>query len=558
MMTNLLVGSFWSAANGALNITDKAIQALTQAVPLNPKDQTYRSRINRTVNGRFLLPDPDLIMRAYRTSRVPGTNPEDPEVFLKIPDGMIILSSFLVGQPRWLPITRRDFWAPMNERSPQGSATETMKEFVLGKSVQADVMTFDARKGFDHLYQGYLIGDNETLYQEMLQRRNRAWQTWRANSGSTLSSRSDLAQSSFSSAPFMVYDFESLQQARSRIMDRPVTNLGAAMPANILPRTPTLQNGQTEAFLDPHRVLIFGQQDAATLGDFRPRGLNFGIQASAGEPGAFRRYPIQWTAHDEQVNSLEGQSSLPADLAEQASRAKGDALKSAVMIPFGGWTENVSVSAVAHLTSCQNADLFVRSAKDAPGNDFQAGALVTVVRGPYDKAQTQGATEASKKQEITDAEGHFQRITAAAMFSRNMAHKPWVENALNFDAPCSAGPKKACSPANVNAINNAIVPLPWGESRLNLAIVGYQATMLSVLGSNPALSPVLEKLQKQVGSFYAFGQNIHDRQVLDLGLWTDNRGGLGAMVPKMMGRSSVVSNVEAYLDAVRNGLPVPN
>jgi hypothetical protein len=473
-------------------------------------------------------------------------------MLFKIPKGMIIHSTFLRGKPRWLPVSRREWWAPRSQSPSANDEGNTGQQNLPGSMIRSDVMTFDAALGFENLYQGYIVGDDPEVLEQMQARRNTALQIWQQGGQSWRDTRQNVAQQNFGKAPFLLYDLESLIAAQGRIKDNPVDNLSDNMPRRTFPRDANLQNGEVEAYLPPSQILLFGSENAdVNSGDFRPRGLNFGIQASAGEPGAFRRYPMRWTERDRALNSPQNQNLVPT--ADEGSAQ--DPLKDAILIPFGGWGENVPLSSVAHLKQCQNADLFVSSAKDEPGNNFQSGALVAVLRGPLDTRKPASAPKAAPDI-IKEAETHFQRLTAAAFFSRAMREKPWVNNDLDFDTPCEAGPKKLCSVAEVKKINEAISPLPWGESRFNLALVGYQVTShslsatLATLATQGRLAPP----KNNFGQFYAFGQRVYEPLVVDLREWT-NKGKPFWNRPFL---PRPLQQIQGFMDAVREGNAAPN
>jgi hypothetical protein len=540
MMQNPVSGTFFRIANGSLSFTNEAFKTLASFVQTNKDDAEFRTITNRILNAPFVFPDADLIMQAYQ-GLVPDPNNDNKPIFFPVPNGMIIHSTFRRGTVKSFS-TAKD--------NPDLGTKE-----VAGKKT---IMGFQGAKGFENLYQGYIVGQSlngsdNSILKQMQTRRNNAWIDWNAIKKGTASDVSvpwrgitdkiavtDL----FSRAPFLVYSQPSLETARATIKASPVTNFSAFSPRETMPRNKDLGETEMESYMDPNQILLFGQGTTEQIGDFRNRGLNFGIQASAGEPGAFRRYAIKWTNSDIQLNSVDSEAAVKIE----SNTSAPPGFEEAQVIPFGGWGENIPLSSVAHLTECQSAPIFVSSALDAPGNDFQAGALVATVAGTYEKA---AASSAERKAAIAEAEGHFQRLTAAAAYGRNFGQKIRLLNDVDFNSPCKQDATKSCSIDEVKKINEAITPLPYGESRLNLAIMGYQATMSSFQTANLGDAEVLAKLKQNLGRFNAFGQNAYSDQILDVRRWS-NKDQPAWKRPVL---ASAPQKIKKYMDAIRNGEP---
>jgi hypothetical protein len=408
------------------------------------------------------------------------------------------------------------------------------------------------------LYQGYIVGQSldggeNSILKQMRIRRDNAWTDWAAmNQNKRSDERTPWRRTTqevveteqFSRAPFLVYSQPKLGEARATIKLNPVDNFSAFPPREVKPVIRDLRETEMESYMDPNQILLFGQGTKEQIGDFRNRGLNFGIQASAGEPGAFRRYAIKWTNSDIQLNSVGGDAAVKIE----SNTSAPPGFKEAQIVPFGGWGENVPLSSVAHLTECQNVPIFVSSALDAPGNDFQAGALVATIAVTYQKGSE---SSPERKAAIAEAEGHFQRLTAAAAYGRSFGQKIRILNDMDFNSPCKQDATKSCSVDEVKKINEAITPRPYGESRLNLAIMGYQVTMSSFQTSELGDAEVLAKMKQNLGRFNAFGQNAYSDQILDVRRWSNK----DQPVWKRPILASAPQKIKKYMDAIRNGEP---
>jgi hypothetical protein len=373
----LLRAAFLRAASGALSFTNESLKTLANVVQTNPDDAEFRTWSNRILNAPFVIPDADLIMQAYQ-GLVPDPNNGNEPIFFPVPNGMIIHSTFRRGTVQ-VSDTKKD---------KLGFGTEEIKS-------DSEVMGFQGIAGFENLYQGYIVGQSldgseNSILKQMQIRRDNAWTDWAAMNQNKKSDErtpwrrttQDVVETEqFSRAPFLVYSQPKLGEARATIKLNPVDNFSAFSPREIKPVIRDLRETEMESYMDPNQILLFGQGTTEQIGDFRNRGLNFGIQASAGEPGAFRRYAIKWTNSDIQLNSVNGETAVKIE----GNSSAPPGFKEAQIVPFGGWGENVPLSSVAHLTECQNAPIFVSSALDAPGNDFQAGALVATIAGTYTK-----------------------------------------------------------------------------------------------------------------------------------------------------------------------------
>lgn len=549
MMSNVVTGPLWWLFHAGLatvneSIVKPAITAKTfGALFPGLKDQAYGNKVNRAVNGEFILPDPELIMRAYH-GFVP--DPADlsgaTEIFVRVPKGMIVHSTFQVGNVSVLDKVKWEVWKKFEEKK----GLEKIHQF---KKIPYKQYHISSNPGFNHLYQGYITddeGENAELFKSMLARRDSAWRN--SQSGENWVSNTD--QLDLSQAAYLLYRLDDLRVANSKIKASPVKDFGDNLPIDTgHPRNSTeLSSGGFESYMDPRNVLLFGQEVAYSdvskrgakdgsgqLTAITNRGLNFAIRASAAEPGAFRRYPIRFTARDQRYNQVDGVSAIDLSNFQPLSTVDAETRERFAdvgVIPFGGWGENVPLSSVAHLPACQKAQFFVASGKTGPGNDFQAGALLAAINGQYVKGSF--PTDAQMK----EAGRHFQRLNASVEFSRRLPGKAWILNDMNFDKPCSVDGQSACSQKEVNQINDAIVPLPWGESRLPMAVFGYQRTMASLVAAEGSAA---DRVKANVGRFNAFGQNVYEDQIIDLDKWKSD---------------NTVETVKTYLDNVRLGKPV--
>lgn len=567
MMREWLRGKLFFAANSLGNLLNTLVKGTADIFQTNKDDPNYKTFSNRIFNGEFLLPDPDLVMQAYQGLVPNPQNPSEP-IFFPVPKGMIIHSTFRRGNVR---------------------EKDTTKSFLgIGKKdvpLKYPVMGFDGRQGFENLYQGYIIGESldgpergaeNPILKQMLERRNNAWSDFIKSNRNWRRNINEVTASNYARAPFLLYDRGSLLGARTSLKDNKVSNF-PEMSQVPLPRNNDLKVGEMEAYLDPDHILIFNQGTKAEIGDFRNRGLNFGIQASAGEPGAFRRYAMKWTDNDVRLNSLGEESAIKLERDQQAPAG----FEKAQVIPFGGWGENVPLSSIVHLKECQNAQFFVSSALDAPGNDFQAGALVAVVAGEYvddnkspsklqaikerlkeifklpagQAKQPQTAGQAATETEaraltLAQAQGHFQRLTAAAKFSESL-EKKWIRNGIDFNNPCNNQNNAGCPTKQMREVSDAIVPFAFGETRLNLAIASYQVTMSFIANTFNKEAEPEATILAGLGKFNAFGQDIHNENVTKIATWATNDGFFSRLTA-----TKPPSVIKDYMDAVRNGTDV--
>jgi hypothetical protein len=384
MMHRWWSGTGLRLTSNALKFVNTGVQNSSQIVTTNRRDDEFKTYSNRLLNGRFLIPDPDLVMQAYQGMVPDPKDPTKPQ-FFPVPKGMIIHSTFRRGRVKKEPLESSLF---------SSKAQESSDKYVVG---------FESKTGFDSLYQGYIVGEsldgsgkgsNNSILNQMLDRRNKSWSEFKkSNNQFWRKPMAEVVGSNYSNAAFMLYTRGNLEGSRSSISNYPVANFKSDPPESMLPRNSDLRDDEFESYMNPNRILIFNQGTKSDLGDFRNRGLNFGIQASAGEPGAFRRYAIKWTPNDIKLNSLDGEPAVPLENLQGQVLA---GFEDAQVIPFGGWGENVPLSSVAHLDECQKASIFVTSGLDAPGNDFQAGAILASLAGNFE-TESDSETEESPR-----------------------------------------------------------------------------------------------------------------------------------------------------------------
>ena len=481
----------------------------------------------RVLNGKFWVADPNLIHRAYSESVVPNPqNPKDP-IFFPVPDGMIIHSTFRSGV-----MVDDGYYVP-----------EWNASLGSGKAIRLKtILDFREKPGFDNLFQGYIVGapldlaaGPESYFEQMLERRNKSWSKLKdatqSNSGTVWDSE-DLSQ-----LPFLPYDAASLQRADRRCLQAPVKTFGNKIDP-CQSEDEDKKVASVQAYIPPSRILLFDQQKRVTgvregAGiSMASRGLNFGIRVSAAEPGAFRRYGIPVTESDRKINSSDGMGS-DSLLVLNASRETiqleaNEKMEQVGLVGFGGWSENVPLSAVAHLKECQSAQIFVSSAKNAPGNDFQAGALLAAINGRYYNSVN---PQAQNNLQLTKS--LFRKLNATVEFSRSLyggdatdqsrlagsaSRKIWLSNDMDFDSPCELARPEKCQEKEkldferkIKSLNSLIIPFPWGDSRFPMALVGYQKTVQSIRQApRDSSESVVRGLQDRIGQFNAFGQFIAD------------------------------------------------
>jgi hypothetical protein len=471
-----------------LNKLNSGSPQATEVESRTLEKQIYTTFGDRILNGQFFVPNSKLIWKAYEGLVHNLMDKNNSFKFFPIPKGMVIHSTFRVG---WLG----------RQRMPQAPGPSVENSQSTGGG-QASFF-FTELEGTENLYQGYIAGGTE--FEQLKLRRDAVWREWMGADGAS----NDSSRMEFKAMPFLAYTRDSLLQAQKSLASMRGETDG----------TFALQGDDSEnsdsgwfAHLPPDQIVLFDQEEADENGYEANRGLNFAIRVSAAEPGAFRRYPIKWTKRDKERNTLSLNSNdkqiikipdllLDAGSADAEYRVTG----------FGGWAESVPLSAIVNFNECAGAQLFVRSGREAPGNQFQYGAVLAAVNGYSFKGWTWSLNPRQIAHEtLQAAQEHFLTLNAAAEFSRGLSGKPWVLNDMNFDAPCELDNRSGCSAEEIKSVNDLLVPLPWGMSRLPQAIVGYQKTLQSI---ESMIDTSEERFSREESATVrSFGQDISGEQ----------------------------------------------
>ncbi len=154
------------------------------------------------------------------------------------------------------------------------------------------------------------------------------------------------------------------------------------------------------------------------------RGLAHALAFSAGEPGPFRRQPVFTDGEDIAYNDVrvaDGTLRSPVPVLMGAPQS-GESIPA--LMAFGGWSENVPISTLAMLKSCEGARYFVASGKDGGGNSFQENAIRASIRGWsfaisvfQDFASALGVHTTNGELETR---AHFAKLNQNIIFSRTL------------------------------------------------------------------------------------------------------------------------------------------
>jgi len=284
------------------------------------------------------------------------------------------------------------------------------------------------------------------------------------------------------------------------------------------------------------------------------RGLALAIAFSAGEPGPFRRQPVFTDGEDIRLNEIrtaDGKLKSPVPVLMKAP-LPGE--KVSALMAFGGWSENIPVSTLAMLKSCETAKYFVASGKDGPGNSFQENAIRAsqrgwnfVVSGIQNFVAALGPYSPKGEAETKDL---FSKLNSNINFSRSLIEDRlvfkiedhggrqvggWIKsqntdrfyfaNNIEFDIPSQA----SVDPEMIKKLNEAI-----GGDKAALMLASYQKTVANML-----LGPLAQQ------SFHgrrinAFGNRIENSKALDF----------AKSSPKLYEMTSV-EDIDAVIESLR-------
>ncbi|MEI8026750.1 MAG: hypothetical protein WCI18_10410 [Pseudomonadota bacterium] len=284
------------------------------------------------------------------------------------------------------------------------------------------------------------------------------------------------------------------------------------------------------------------------------RGLAHAMAFSAGEPGPFRRQPVFTDGEDIAYNDVriaDGTLRSPVPVLMGAPRA-GESVSA--LMAFGGWSENVPISTLAMLKSCEGARYFVASGKDGGGNSFQENAIRASIRGwSFIISGFQDFTSAlgvhTTNGEL-ETRAHFAKLNQNISFSRTLIddnlvfkieHKDngpvgswsklenqkrfYFPNNIEFDIPSRA----KVDSKTIGKLNNAI-----GGDNGALMLASYQQTMANMS------SGLLAK------------QAFHDRRINSFGNRKENTKELDfAFSRAKLYEVTTVAEIQEAISAIR-------
>lgn len=269
--------------------------------------------------------------------------------------------------------------------------------------------------------------------------------------------------------------------------------------------------------------LVKDESQADVLFKEGRRGVAHAIAFSAGEPGPFRRLPVFITSQDILSNTLILSSGSKVKILEKQSSAVASGVQEGI-VSFGGWSENVPMSTLEMLPSCQNATMFVSSGKKGPGNDFQIEAIRASIRGwNFITSVTENvgnALKIYKSEKESFVQNHFQALNKNIEFSRSLvsagyhfdvAQGRWIEKKnenqsyfqqdIDFDAPSEVSADKK----KLDTINGKLA-----NNRFALMVVSYQKASENMSRDQLASLPFHEM------RINSFGDNSGASQSKDL------------------------------------------
>jgi hypothetical protein len=316
---------------------------------------------------------------------------------------------------------------------------------------------------------------------------------------------------------FLPYYLDSTQNSQK---------LGYAYPADRVLVFKSINQARGEGFASGKNNL-----EADVLFREGRRGLSHAMAFSAGEPGAFRRQAVFTDGEDVAVNDVRMGDGKLKSIVPVLMKAPKAGEKVSALVAFGGWSENVPISTLAMLKSCDSAKYFVTSGKDGIGNSFQENAIRAALRGwNFIVSGVQNFVAAlgnfTPKGEAETKE-HFAKLNQNINFSRSLvgnnlrfkieggskgAVGGWVKdsslnrvyfaNNIEFDIPSEA----KVDGQTVKSLNGAI-----GGDKAALMLASYQKTFSNM--SSGSLSQ--EAFHKR--RINSFGSQSENNKKMDFG-----------------------------------------